>query len=33
LAKSLIGKSVDDLVVLRTLKGTKEYEILEISYK
>ena len=33
LAKSLIGKSVEDIVALRTTKGTKEYEILEISYK
>jgi len=33
LAKSLIGKSVDDIVTLRTPGGTKEYEVLEISYK
>jgi len=33
LAKSLIGKAVDDLVTLRTPGGIKEYEVLEISYK
>lgn len=33
LAKSLIGKSVDDLVPLKTAKGAKEFEVLEIVYK
>lgn len=33
LAKSLIGKTADDLVTFRTPGGSKEYEILEISYK
>jgi transcription elongation factor GreA len=33
LAKSLIGKTVEDLVVLKTPRGAKEYEILEILYK
>jgi len=33
LAKSLIGKSVEDLVKLRTARGDKEFEILEILYK
>jgi len=33
LAKSMIGKAVSDLVVLKTAKGTKEYEILEIEYR
>ncbi len=33
LAKTLLGKEVNDTVVLKTLKGTKEYEILEISYR
>ena len=33
LAKSLIGKSVDDLVSLKTAKGVKEFEVLEIVYK
>lgn len=33
LAKSLIGKTESDLVILKTAKGAKEYEILEIIYK
>ena len=33
LAKSLIGKVVDDLVTMRTPGGTKEFEILEVLYK
>ncbi|HKY62919.1 MAG TPA: transcription elongation factor GreA [bacterium] len=33
LAKSLIGKSVDDLVKLTTARGVREFEVLEISYK
>ncbi|MFO1464727.1 MAG: transcription elongation factor GreA [bacterium] len=33
LAKSLIGKAVEDLVKLRTARGEKEFEILEILYK
>ncbi len=33
LAKSLIGKVVSDLVALKTSKGMKEYEVLEISYR
>jgi transcription elongation factor GreA len=33
LAKSLIGKSVEDLVKMRTPRGEKEYEVLEIVYK
>lgn len=33
LAKSLIGKTVDDLVKLKTARGEKEFEVLEIVYK
>lgn len=33
LAKSLIGKMEGDLVVLKTGKGAKEYEVLEIVYR
>lgn len=33
LAKSLIGKTADDLVKLKTARGEKEFEILEILYK
>ncbi len=33
LAKSLIGKTVDDLVKMKTPRGEKEYEVLEIIYK
>ncbi|MDL1872843.1 transcription elongation factor GreA [Deltaproteobacteria bacterium PRO3] len=33
LAKSLIGKTVDDLVKLKTVRGEKEFEVLEILYK
>ena len=33
LAKCLIGKCVEDLVKLKTSRGDKEYEILEIIYK
>jgi transcription elongation factor GreA len=33
LAKSLIGKKVGDVVEVSTPKGTKAYEILEISFK
>lgn len=33
LAKSLIGKTVDDLVKLKTARGDKEFEVLEIVYK
>lgn len=33
LAKSLIGKTVDDLVKLKTARGEKEFEVLEIIYK
>ncbi|MCC6273426.1 MAG: transcription elongation factor GreA [Deltaproteobacteria bacterium] len=33
LAKSLIGKVVDDLVKLKTARGEKEFEVLEIVYK
>lgn len=33
LAKSLIGKVVDDLITLRTPGGAKEFEILEIFYR
>jgi transcription elongation factor GreA len=32
IAKSLIGKSADDLVKITTPRGTKEFEILEISF-
>ena len=33
LAKSLIGKSVDDIVKLTTARGVREFEVLEITYK
>ncbi|HCU23611.1 MAG TPA: transcription elongation factor GreA, partial [Deltaproteobacteria bacterium] len=33
LAKSLIGKAVEDLVKLKTGRGEKEYEVLEILYR
>lgn len=33
LAKSLIGKLEGDVVVLKTAKGAKEYEVLQILYK
>lgn len=33
LAKSLIGKVVDDLVKLKTARGEKEFEVLEIVYR
>ncbi|MBZ0123386.1 MAG: transcription elongation factor GreA [Roseovarius sp.] len=33
LAKSLIGKTVDDLIKLKTARGEKEFEVLEIVYK
>jgi len=33
LAKSLIGKKLEDSVTVTTPKGQKSYEILEISYK
>ena len=33
LAKSLIGKTEEDLVKLKTARGEKEFEILEIIYK
>ncbi|MAS87949.1 MAG: transcription elongation factor GreA [Micavibrio sp.] len=32
-ARALIGKKVEDSVEVRTPKGTREYEILEILYK
>lgn len=33
LARSLIGKSEDDLIKMKTRDGFREYEILEILYK
>ena len=33
IARAVIGKSVDDTVVVSTPSGTNEYEILEVLYK
>jgi transcription elongation factor GreA len=33
IAKGLIGKSEGDSVVIRTPKGARDYEILEVAYK
>lgn len=33
LAKALIGKSVEDSITVKSPKGEKSYEILEVSYK
>ena len=33
MARALLGKAVDDLVVVRTPEGEREYEILSIRYR
>ena len=33
IARALIGKSVDDSAIVKTPKGTRSYEIIEVKYK